>query len=79
MQGENLHDAADRVRAIQIAAAAAEHLDAIDGDLRQLVPVNPAAERVVQGYTIGEHERTARTGSPQPTQRDPLRGRIRHA
>ena len=76
---QDLNDAADGIRAVQVAAAAAQHLDAIDRDLRQFVPVDPAAERVVQRHAVGEHERPARTGSAEPSKRDALRGRIRHA
>ena len=35
---EELHDPADRVRAIQVAATAALHLDAIERDLRESCP-----------------------------------------
>ena len=77
--GEDLDDAADRVGAVEVAAAAAQHLDAVDRRLRQLVPVDPAAERVVERHAVGEHQRPARTGAAQAAQRDALRRGIRHA
>ena len=54
--GDELDDAAQRVRAVQITAAAAVHLDPIDRRLRHLVPEDPSAERVVERESVGKHK-----------------------
>ena len=77
MRREDLYDAADGIRAVQIAAAPAQNLHAIDRCLRQFVPVDPAAESVVQRHAVGEDERPARTGSAEAAKRDALRSGIR--
>jgi hypothetical protein len=74
--GDELNDAAKRVRAVQVAAAAAIDLDAIDCRLRDLVPEHPSAKRVVERHPVREHERTARRGAADAAQRHALRGRF---
>src|SRR5262245_33974154 len=49
---QELHHTANRVRTIQVAAAAALHLHAIERDLRNLVPVDPAPECIVERHTV---------------------------
>ncbi len=77
--GQDLHDPGHRVGAIQIAAAAALDFDAIDRRLRDLVPIDPAAERVVERDAIGQHQRSAGSRAAQAAKRDALSGRVRHA
>ena len=78
-QRQQLHDAADRVGAVEVAAAAALDLDAIDRRLRHLAPVDPPAEGVVERQAVGEHQRAALCRAADAAQRHALGGRIRRA
>ena len=73
---EKLHDPANRVRAIDVAAAAALNLDSIERDLRNLVPVDPATECIVERHAVDEHQRAALCGAADAAQRHALCGRI---
>src|SRR5207253_8284131 len=77
--GQELNDAAERVGAVQIAAAAAVDLDAIDGRLRHHVPEDPPSKRIVERHAVGEHERTAWRRPANPAQRHALRRWVRVA
>ncbi len=76
---QHLDDAAERVGAVQIAARPADDLHPLDGSLRHLVPVNPAAEGVVQREAVGEHQRATGAGAREAAQGDALGRRIRNA
>src|SRR6187549_228946 len=73
---EQLHDPANRVRAIDVAAAAALNLDSIERDLRNLVPVDPATEGIVERHTVDQHQRAALCGAADAAQCHALCGRI---
>ena len=53
---QELNDAAERVGAVQVASAAAINLDPLDRGLRDLVPEDPAAKRIVERHTVSEHQ-----------------------
>ena len=73
---QHLDHAADGVGAVQVAGAAAHDFDAVDRHLRHAIPVDPAAEGVVERHAVGEHQRPAGARGRQPAQRDALRGRV---
>jgi hypothetical protein len=47
-----LDDAAERIGSVEIAGAAAHDFDAIDRGQRHAIPVDPAAERIVERHAI---------------------------
>src|SRR6186713_1525928 len=73
---EKLHDPANRVRAIDVATAAALNLDSIERDLRNLVPVDPATECIVERHPVDQHQRAALCRAADAAQCHALCGRI---
>jgi hypothetical protein len=49
---DHVDHAADSARTIEVACAAADQLNLADGERRQLLPVNPAAEGIVEGHVV---------------------------
>ena len=72
----DVDDAADGARSIEVAGAAADEFDGLDGELGLLLPVNPSAERVVERHIVFGDERAAGGGGTQAAQADALRGGI---
>ena len=79
VERQHLDHAAERVRAIEIAGGAANDLDAVNGRERNTIPVDPAAERIVEGPAVGDDEGAAGPGAGDSTQRHALGRRIRDA
>ena len=65
--------------AVRLREAGPHDLDAINSGLRNAVPVDPCAERVVQGQSVDQHQRAACAGPRHTPQRDTLGGGVRRA
>ena len=76
-RGNDVDHAAHAVVAVQARTRAVDHLDAIDALERNARPVDPSAERIVEGHAVHEHERAADTARPDPAKRHALRGGMR--
>src|SRR4030095_4046950 len=75
--GEDVDDAAERVIAPRARATAANDLDLLDPLQRDAVPVDPAAEGVVDRYAVDQHEGAAGTARADAAQREALGRRVR--
>ena len=73
---ENVDHAADGARSVEVAGAAADELDVFDGELGLLLPVNPAAERVVERDIVFGDEGAAGGGGTEGAKADSLRSGI---
>ena len=71
--GNDVDDAADGAGTIEIAGAAADQFDALDGELGLLLPVNPSADGVVEGHIVVGNKRAAGGGGTEAAQADALR------
>ena len=76
---DDVDDAAEGGRAVEVGAAAGGDGDGVDGEGGDLVPVDPAAEGVVEGGVVGEDEGAAGGGGAEAAQRDALAGGVLHA
>src|SRR4029077_3268456 len=76
--GEDLDDAAEGVVAPDARAAAADDLDLLDALQRNTVPVDPAAEGVIDRYAVDQHEGAAGAARTDAAQRETLGRRVRH-
>ena len=56
---DGVDDAAHRVVAVQARARSLDNLDAIHAFERDARPVHPAAERIVEGHAVDQHQRAA--------------------
>jgi hypothetical protein len=63
--GDDVDDAAEGGGAVEIGAAAGGEGDGVDRFGGDLVPVDPAAEGVVEGRVIGEYEGAAGGGGTE--------------
>jgi hypothetical protein len=63
VERQDLDHAAERFRSVQISGRASDDLDSIDRGDRNAVPVDPAAERIIQRPAVGDDKRTARAGT----------------
>ncbi len=75
---DDVDDAADGARSIQVAGTAADDFDAVNGELGLLLPMNPSADGVVEGHVVFSDQRAAGGGGTQAAQADALRGGIGH-
>ena len=74
---EDVDDATEGIVAPGARAAAPDDLDLLDALQRDAVPVDPAAERVVDRHSVHQHERPAGAARSDAAQREPLRRRMR--
>jgi hypothetical protein len=75
--GDDVDHAAHGDVAVQARRGAFGDLDAIDAGQRDAAPVDPAAERIVEGNAVEQDERAALTARPDAAERHALRGRLR--
>ena len=75
---EDLDDAAEGVVAPDARAAAADDLDLLDALQRDSVPVDPAAEGVVDRDTVDQDEGAAGPAGADTAERQALSRRVRH-
>jgi len=73
---QDANHAGHRVAAKQVARAAANSLDALDRGRGHAVPVDPAAERIVEHESVGDHQRAARAGCGQAAKGHTLSCRV---
>src|SRR6185437_12287137 len=73
---EDADFAAHREVAEQAGRGAARNLDPLDFVGNELRPVDPAAERIVHGHAVPQHQRAARAGATYAAQRNTLRGGV---
>ena len=73
MNRDDIDDAADGAGAVKIAGASAGQFDVVDGERGLLLPVDPAAERVVEGHILLRDECAASGGGTEAAQADALR------
>ena len=74
--GDYVDDAADGAGAVEVAGAAADHLDALDGQLWLLLPVNPVGEGVVERNVILGDEGAAGGSGAESSEAQALGGGI---
>ena len=74
--GNDVDDATDGGGAIEVGCATAKQVDAVDGKSGDLVPVDPAAEGIVERQLIRHDERAAGSRGPKATQRDTFSRRV---
>ena len=68
--GDQRDDAADGARAVEICCAAAQEFHVVEREQGELVPVDPAAEGVVERDFIGDDEGAAGGRAAKPAQRE---------
>jgi hypothetical protein len=74
--GNDVDDAANGAGAVERAGAAADELDALNGEFGLLLPVDPAADGVVEGYVVVGDKRAAGGGGAEAAQADSLGGGV---
>src|SRR5580704_2133649 len=79
MGGDDVDDATERARSVEIGAAAGCEGDRFDGFGRDFVPVNPSAEGIVHGDVVLEDEGAAGCGGAETAQGNALAGGILYA
>jgi len=76
LPAEELDHAPEGGAAIEVRSRAAQHLDPAEGEPGDSAPVDPAAERIVQGDAVRQDQGPARAARPQPPERHPLCRRV---
>ncbi len=74
--GDDVDDAAEGAGAVEVGASAGGDGDGVDGFGGDFVPVDPAAEGIVHGDVIFEHEGAADGGGAEAAERDALAGGV---
>jgi len=74
--GHNIHDAADGAGAVEIRSAATQQLYLVDREGWNLVPMNPAAEGIVERNLVTDYERAAGSGAAEAAQAEAFGGGI---
>ena len=73
---EELHGAAERRAAVEGTRSAARHLDSVEEERRQAVPIHPVAEGIVERHSVPENQGAARAARADSAQRDPGGGGV---
>jgi len=77
--GDDVDDTAESGGAVEVGAAAGGEGDGVDGLGGDLVPVDPAAEGIVEGCVVGEDEGAAGSRGAEAAEGDALAGGVLHA
>ena len=74
--GDHIDHAAHGDVAVEARGRVLGDLDLVDAEQRHPRPVDPAAERVVEGHAVEQHQRAALAARADAAQRHALRGRL---